>query len=789
MNEVKDLLDYHIYPNLDRAEALADLEPRDKGSYYLLVCPDCGKREAFIYKTGLYIKCNRMDKCAYNISLWDYIQQKHGLTNQETLQELAKLAHYSLPELEGYSHESAEKVRKKANILEATLEFFKAQLWAEGGQETLDYLLQKRGYQREEVKEIELGFNPGEKATISFLAQKGYALEEIKDNLKYLPWREDYKLVIPWRDPVGRLKSLWGRLVRKLKEGEKESDKYKPMTEAEKGTLFHLHTAIGQKEIRLVEGFLDALIANVRGVKGVVALGGDHLSQEQIDNVRRYGSIKQITLCLDGDEAGQKGVEQNLSLLAREGITTFVAELPAGYDPDDLIREKGIEAFQDAITKAISAARWKAKRLVSKHDLTTDKGRSEVIEEALAFEETLTEPLEARDFIATVTGLLEIPAECVEIKVQDYHDKKARERVHKAYREFLKKSQSLLEEGHLAELRDYIEEQSKGIRAQDVSRAMATYTLSDLTHDLAGSKEGMKTGFSSLDKLITIPEEAITVIAGRPSHGKTTFLLNMLLNMVKLYQDKAFFIFSYEETKKQLALKVVNILSGVVISEAQNLNALRYYLLGDNSRVDKEQGEAIETGKAQFKEFTEAKRLWLIDEPYCIDELKSTLCYLAEKYTIGAVFVDYIQKIKTKGKYATRQLQVQDISATLLELAKSLRLTVIVGAQLGRDKDRADKVRLDNLREAGDIEQDANLVLGIYNEAMEKSEEQSTKIAARVVELEISILKNRNGLVNESVRLEFDRPILTVREKEAPKHNGIVTQKDPGPNPEKRKLW
>jgi DNA primase catalytic core len=765
MSEVKDLLDYHIYPKLDRAEALEGLEPRDKGSYYLLVCPACGRREAYIYKTGLYIKCNRMDKCAYSISLWDYIQQKRGLTNQETLQELARLAHYSLPELEGYSHESADRARKKANILEAALEFFKAELWSEGGKETLEYLLQKRGYQGDEVKEMELGFNPGEKATLSFLAQRGYALGEITENLKYLPWREDYRLVIPWRDPVGRLKSLWGRLVRRLKEGEKESDKYKPITEAEKGTLFHLHTAIGQKEIRLVEGFLDTLIANARGVKGVVALGGDHLSKDQIENVRRYGSIREVTLCLDGDEAGQKGIERNLSLLSREGITTFVAELPPGYDPDDLIRERGIAAFEEAIHKAISAAKWKAKRLAARHDLTTDKGKYEAIEEALAFEETLPDPLEAKDFIETVTTLLGIPAQCLQARVQDYHDKKARERIYKAYRELLQKSQSLLEEGQLTKLRDYIEEQSKGIRAQDVSRAIAAYTLSDLTQELAGSKEGMKTGFPSLDKLITLPEEAITVIAGRPSHGKTTFLLNLLLNMVKLYPDKTFFFFSYEETKKQLALKVVNILSGVAIHEAQNLNALRYYLLGDNSRVDREQGEAVEAGKAQFKEFTEEKRLWLIDEPYCLDELKSTLCYLAEKYTIGAIFVDYIQKIKTKGKYATRQLQIQDISATLLELAKSLRLTVIVGAQLGRDKDRADKVRLDNLREAGDIEQDANLVLGIYNEAMEKSQEQSTEVTARVVDLEITILKNRNGLVNDSVRLEFDRPILTVREK------------------------
>ena len=60
MRDIKDLLDFEIYPHLDRAEADKDLEPRDKGKYYLLTCPQCGKQEAYLDKTGIYIKCNRL---------------------------------------------------------------------------------------------------------------------------------------------------------------------------------------------------------------------------------------------------------------------------------------------------------------------------------------------------------------------------------------------------------------------------------------------------------------------------------------------------------------------------------------------------------------------------------------------------------------------------------------------------------------------------------------------------------------------------------------------------------
>ena len=693
-----------------------------------------------------------------------YLMKRYGLTFQEAL---AKLAQAAGIQLNGIDHAKAEQETTKANILEEAWLFFKTQLFTEKENNTLQYL-KRRGYQEGEIKDMELGFFPGEADTLAYLTNKGHTLQEVKAIFKYLAWRQDYTLVIPWRDTIGRIKSIWVRLTKPIQPGEKESEKYLPLTtEAKKDTFFNLHEAkhySGFLELVIVEGFLDACISTVKEISGVVAIGGDTITKEQIENAKKYG-FKQATLALDGDKAGQKATEKNLAILQQEGITVFIAELPEDYDPDDLIREKGAQAFQNLINHAISASKWKAKHIVSKYDLTTDKGKTTAIDEALTFKESLQDPISAKDFLDTFTQTLGIPSELLAPKLQDYHDKKAKERLRKEYTELIHDAQIFLVNDQLSDLKDFLEKKNLLLRAKAVSTIIQPYTISQLTKDLAETKPSLKTGFPSLDKLFTIPEEAITVIAGRPSHGKTTFLLNLMLNMVKLNYEKAFFFLSYEETKKQLALKLINILSQTVINETQNLNYLKYCLQGDNSRIAKDQAIRIEEGKGMFNSMTQDKNLWLIDEPYYLDELRDTITYLAQKYPIGAIFIDYIQKIKTKERFGTRQLQIQHISATLLELAKSLHLSLIVGAQLGRDKDRTDKVRLDNLREAGDIEQDANLVLGIYNETMEKSQDQVTASQARVVDLEISILKNRNGLVNESVTMEFDRPILTIREK------------------------
>ena len=89
---------------------------------------------------------------------------------------------------------------------------------------------------------------------------------------------------------------------------------------------------------------------------------------------------------------------------------------------------------------------------------------------------------------------------------------------------------------------------------------------------------------------------------------------------------------------------------------------------------------------------------------------------------MGAIFIDYIQKIKYRGKSSTRQIELQKISETILETAKFNSVPIILGAQLGRGNTKAEVLRLDNLREAGDIENDAKLVLGIWNGSKEMAE-------------------------------------------------------------------
>lgn len=286
------------------------------------------------------------------------------------------------------------------------------------------------------------------------------------------------------------------------------------------------------------------------------------------------------------------------------------------------------------------------------------------------------------------------------------------------------------------------------------------YTLEDLQRELSQTKEGLKTGYAELDEMIRIPNEAITLIGGRPSHGKTTFMLNLFLNLIEQYPELNFYFFSYEETLQQIATKIINILSGWLFEESKNLIHLENYLKNGKTSFG-----MVENGKKKYQEFVDSGRLRIDSYPHFIHELPTIIALLKSKVPLGAVFIDYIQKIKNKQKFGTRQLELANTSNIILETAKSYSIPIILGAQLGRDKDTRDKVKLDNLREAGDLEQDAHLVLGIFNPSMEKAQDEQKHLTDRIIDLNITPLKNRNGIVNKSIILQFDRPLLQIKDK------------------------
>jgi replicative DNA helicase len=257
---------------------------------------------------------------------------------------------------------------------------------------------------------------------------------------------------------------------------------------------------------------------------------------------------------------------------------------------------------------------------------------------------------------------------------------------------------------------------------------------------------GLSSGFKELDKRTAGFHPAdLTIVAGRPSMGKSSFVFSIARN-VALHLGKSVGIFSLEMTKEQVVERLL-------CSEAQvNLLRLRSGYLGSDS--DAWRRIMLAANRLQ-------KSSILIDDMPAISvmELKAKARRMKAEHGLSLLIVDYLQLIEGGGRVDVREQEISYIARSLKSLARELDVPVMACSQLSRAVERRDskKPRLSDLRESGEIEQTADVVMFLYrkdyyddvkvdsNENLNGGEREQHEPS--VSETEIIIGKQRNGPV------------------------------------------
>ena len=246
---------------------------------------------------------------------------------------------------------------------------------------------------------------------------------------------------------------------------------------------------------------------------------------------------------------------------------------------------------------------------------------------------------------------------------------------------------------------------------------------------------GLSTGLADLDNAIMgLNKSDLIIVAARPGVGKTSIALNIALHAAR-ESKKAVAIFNLEMSREQLAMR----------------------LLSAESRIDgKRLQRGIISGKdwktlAQASADLSACNILINDNPMLSVADMNAQCRRVSN--LGLVVIDYLQLMTSasgKGSSENRTQVVSDMSRMMKVMAKELNVPVICLSQLNRASvSRADKrPALSDLRESGAIEQDADIVLGLYREDMfdDNAEEHNTA--------ECIILKNRRGEMG-SIKMQF----------------------------------
>ena len=739
-----------------------DHKKQKKGQETLVDCPFCHREGKFSYNS--YKPVWRCWSCG-KVGDWiSYLDQVSGYTFKDSLAYLAKEAGVEIaPQLQS----TYQTYTKKADLLEVAQEIFINNFVFENSSDPVRAYLLERGYSLEDIKGMELGAHTDRAQLEKKLKEEGFSETEIKDSgLLTKGFGEDYQLTLLWRDQAGRAIGVVGRALlaeEELKAKNISKYKYSYGLQKDQG-LIGFSSVRGSSQVILVEGVLDALYLNYRGFKSV-AVGGTSLSDTQIKALENVG-VKELLLSMDRDNAGQTATEKIIKTLSDSRIRPYIISLPEGYkDPDELIRKLGSEAFQEALNKAESWPKWLARRIVSRYDLQTDRGLDQALEEALEVYTGLDDKLKAKAFMDSLKNSTGLQEEDLADRLQELSEKASGQRSKIILDNIVKNIQEKASTGDILGAQLELSSGLRDLRSSKGVQAPEPYLVGDLTEDILLTSPALVSGYESLDRVAKIPVGALTIIAGRPGHGKTTLQLNLLVNLLRAYPDKKFYFFSYEEAKKALAIKLLMILSGETLDQESNYGAYINYL-----KEKRGSNKKIEEALIEYEELTSSGRLLISDNMYPAEDLVAVIDSLARVEDTGAVIIDYIQKIPLlRPSLGQRYLDIKLVSSLLLDQAVQLDIPIILGAQLGRgDKSSGSKVKLDNLRESGDIEQDANLVLGLYTKAVEdieKEDYQDNAVRDPEVDMELTVLKNRAGVAGKSLTLSFDRPVYRITKK------------------------
>lgn len=713
--------------------------------------------------------------CNESFDIIELIQREKGLNFIESCKYLAETFRSDLlDELQkgGFTNPEPKPSYILSQLYELVFQYGKELLFSPKGKKALNYLTNIRGYDSEKLQSTEWIYWPEDTEIRKYLKSK-LSKEHHQEaaSIKLNGNGGDlFRSALPYRDRFGRILGFAKRAT--IKDGVADTDgklhRWSYTAGLKKDDLFNIYKCRREKQLILVEGLPDAAYLPSLGIKNIAATGQGELSARHIEGLKIY-EIESVVIVFDNDLKDSKGeigsiekAKKASDLLEKNGIKAFIlpAHLLAPFkDPDEYVQTNGPEAFKKLVQeKAQERVRWLPSYFTYKHDLGTDVGRFLALGGVSKAYAQIPDAFEQNIFKQEIEAIFKIsPNEIESVLAKALKEQKSQDDAEK-YKQSLEEAQRLLAQGELNKATQLLSKLKKEDKAEEFR--VKPYTVENLKADLSNIPEGLKTGYKSLDKTVQIPQGAITIVAGRPSHGKTTTLLNFFVNMVKLYPDREFYFFSYEEPKNQILLKILNILSGECLNEATNLSNLEGYIRGGLNKVPKV-NEAI----ALLQSLTESHRMIVCDHPLFVDDLSKEIARLKERGKLGAIFIDYMQKIKFRGKSTSRQLELQKISETILETAKSNSVPIILGAQLGRGSTKSEVLRMDNIREAGDIENDAKVILGIWNGEKESTEIKGESAMNRLVDIDLAVIKNRNGRSNHTIPLVFDRPLSTLKEK------------------------
>ena len=363
--------------------------------------------------------------CGAGGAIFQFLMQYENIDFPEAVRRLASRAGIALVEEELSAEEEAKQSLRK-RLLRLHFEvaaWFHGNLLRTRAAEHARSYLKDRGINIEMAKHWQVGYAPSAwDALVRWASGAGFTRQELVES-GLVKLREEGnprsniydrfrdRLIFPICNDIGEVIAFSGRILNPDAKGGKYVNSPETPLFTKGNILFGLHQSkrfiANARQAIVLEGQLDLITSFEAGIQNVVAPQGTALTERHAALIRRFAD--EVVLFFDADAAGQKAAERAIEVLFGAGLQVRLGELPAGEDPDSLIRKSGGDGFRARVEKAEDFFDFQMNRNLTAAESRTTAGRVAFARKMSQFIGVVPDPILRDTLISRLAARLTIP--------------------------------------------------------------------------------------------------------------------------------------------------------------------------------------------------------------------------------------------------------------------------------------------------------------------------------------------------------------------------------------------
>ena len=344
--------------------------------------------------------------------VFSFVMEMEGMDFRDALEHLARKAGVDLSMYD--TKGSQEIARRKKRLLEAhdlAANYYQHSLLK--NQHALDYVIKKRGLNKQIVQDFRIGYAPDSgDALVRFLVSKGFTKHELADAGLTNRFGGDMfrgRMTVPLMDGSGQVIGFTARIIKDDPNAPKYLNTPQTLLYDKGRHVFGLSQA--KESIRtsdyavVVEGNLDVVSSHQAGVRMVVATAGTAMTEHHLKALSRLSH--NVRLAFDGDKAGIQATERAIGIAQAVGVELTIISLPGdAKDPDELIQQDPA-LWQQAIDRSEPVLDWILKQYSSRYDMTSASGKRAFSTAAITVVRTLKDAVEREHYLKEIARYID----------------------------------------------------------------------------------------------------------------------------------------------------------------------------------------------------------------------------------------------------------------------------------------------------------------------------------------------------------------------------------------------